>query len=298
MRVSYGAYGFIQTERRLNLSLERCVVQNVVVREWLFNHHQLEFVQRTKERRVRERVSGISVGHQGYLGKARAHLFDNINVPARFDFDFDSTVTSRQLALDFVEQDFHGLLYAYGNSTGNFFQHAPQMSPERNARAPRFQIPAGRLNRGLRHTMPAHRAHQIAHLRGVRDPFSQHHRRKKILQGVPRRFGPLFGIKRPFTCGAFAPALRAVLVHDAHEDDASRGRATKTCLENMYEAQTNLAQLDPCDFHAAHKITDKTLCLRSAFFVSIKENRSVLPAVAGGFFLTTRPLPQAVLTYT
>src|SRR6266849_2089499 len=53
----------VQTNRSLNLLLQFRVVKDVVVPKRLFDHHQLEFIERLEQRRVRESVGRIGVAH-------------------------------------------------------------------------------------------------------------------------------------------------------------------------------------------------------------------------------------------
>jgi hypothetical protein len=79
------------------------VVFAVVVGERLLDHHQAVLVERAKERRVFERVGGVGVHHQTYVGEARAHGLDRPPVPARLDLDLDALVAGGKLGLDLFE---------------------------------------------------------------------------------------------------------------------------------------------------------------------------------------------------
>src|SRR5262245_18144369 len=52
-----GTNRLIQTNGRLNLSLEYCMIEDVVVSKWLLQHHQVEAVELLEQRHVGEFVS-------------------------------------------------------------------------------------------------------------------------------------------------------------------------------------------------------------------------------------------------
>src|SRR5205085_11584198 len=140
--------------------------------------------------------------------------------------------------------------------------------PERNFYALSFQIPARNLNRSLRHSIAAHGLHQREDSGRTLDNMPQHHRRKIGLQSAPRALGPLLAIERSFARSAFAPALCAVRIQDAHEHNAPLDGAPKAGLEEMNQGQTYLAQFNLCDYHKPAKnipdIMPATLSLDNA----------------------------------
>ena len=55
---------FVETDRRADLLLQRRVIDDVVVRERLLDHHRSRFVDLLEQRRVLERVGGVRVEHE------------------------------------------------------------------------------------------------------------------------------------------------------------------------------------------------------------------------------------------
>src|SRR5947207_3170649 len=132
------------------------MVEHVVEGERLLDHHQVELVERAQGGRVVEREGGVGVNHQEYAGKACAHLFDHFPVPARLDLDLDALVAGGQLALDLFEELGGRVLYADGDAASDLRLHAAEVPPQGDAQTLRLQVPAGRLDGGLRHAVAAH----------------------------------------------------------------------------------------------------------------------------------------------
>ncbi len=73
--VMRGADALVEADGRLQLSACKLgVIDDVVVRQRLLDHHQVEIVELLQTRRVGQRVGGIGVGHQLDRGEALAHL--------------------------------------------------------------------------------------------------------------------------------------------------------------------------------------------------------------------------------
>ena len=62
-RVFPGANRFVEADRRGDLFLEFGVIENVVVRERLFDHHQIKLVQGFEQSNVGQCVGRIRVSH-------------------------------------------------------------------------------------------------------------------------------------------------------------------------------------------------------------------------------------------
>ena len=79
---------------------ERClqlrVIDDVVVRQRLLDHHQVELVQLLQMVDVGERVGRVGVGHQLDVRETLAHLANHIDVPARLDLHLDALIAGRR----------------------------------------------------------------------------------------------------------------------------------------------------------------------------------------------------------
>ena len=89
------------------------------MRERLFQHHQIELVQLLKQRHVGKFVSRIGITHQTYFGKLFAHAFDNLEVPTRFDLDFDALITCVNFLANLFEQNVGRILNTDRHATRN-----------------------------------------------------------------------------------------------------------------------------------------------------------------------------------
>ena len=63
-RIVAGTNRFVEANRRRNLFLQFGMIEDVVVSQRLFDHHQVEVVHLFEKRDVGKRVSRIRIGHQ------------------------------------------------------------------------------------------------------------------------------------------------------------------------------------------------------------------------------------------
>ena len=94
------ADAFIETDGRIEPGLQRGVVDNLIVRQRLLDHHEIKTVELLEPVRIGQRVGGIGVGHQLDRREALAHFGHHVHVPARLDLHLDALIPGRQLALD------------------------------------------------------------------------------------------------------------------------------------------------------------------------------------------------------
>ena len=87
------ANGLVETDRRFDLALQSRVIENVVVRERLFEHHQIEFVQTPKQIYIVQCIRRICVAQQQNISESFAHSFNHVVIPTRRDFDLYSLIT-------------------------------------------------------------------------------------------------------------------------------------------------------------------------------------------------------------
>src|SRR6185369_12243663 len=123
-------------------------------------HHEIKTIELLKQGDVGKFVSRIRVAHQTDVRKVFAHALDDVQVPTRFDLDLDALVTGVYLFANLLQQDVGRVLNADGNSARDLTACAAKMFPQRHTGALRFEIPAGSLERGLRHAVTAHQVHQ------------------------------------------------------------------------------------------------------------------------------------------
>src|SRR5689334_5748008 len=237
----------VQTNRRLNLTLQHRVIEDVVVCQWLLQHHQIELIELLKERRVGEFVSGVGIAHQTDVGKLFAHAFDDLEVPTGFDLDLDALVTGVDFLTNLCKQLVGRILNANRNAGRDLRSSAAEMFPQRHARVLCFEIPARSLERRFRHAMPTHRVHQFECMSRALKLFAQHHRPEKLRQRRPRSFRPFIAIERLLTRRTLTPPFPTVRISDTRQNDAPFSGPTKTCFEKMYERQANLAQFNRLD---------------------------------------------------
>ena len=83
-------------------ALQLGVVDDVVVRQRLFEHHQVEFVEAFEQVDVGERVRRVRIAHQQDIAELRPHGLDHVVIPRGADLDLDAFVTGVELGADLV----------------------------------------------------------------------------------------------------------------------------------------------------------------------------------------------------
>ncbi len=115
-----GANGFVQADGRGQLRLQLRVIDDVVMRERLLNHHEIEIVEAAQVICIGERVSGVRVGHERRAREALADFIDHPDVPAWLDLDFDALISGGEFRLDLLQQGVDGILNADRDAAGDF----------------------------------------------------------------------------------------------------------------------------------------------------------------------------------
>ena len=118
------------------------MVEHIVVRQGLLEHHKFEFVHSFEQADVVERICGIRIAHQQNIAKFFADLFDHVIVPMRRDLDLDAAATRVQFRLNFAKKLLNGILNADRHSAVYFIPDAADVTPERYAELFCFKVPA------------------------------------------------------------------------------------------------------------------------------------------------------------
>src|SRR5881396_960851 len=111
-RVLAGVDRLVETDGRLDLALERRVVDEIVVRERLLDHHRARRIDALEKRSVAERVGRVRVEHEGKIGEGPPRRLRDLNLEARLDLELDTLVPALELAADSVHERFDRWLYA------------------------------------------------------------------------------------------------------------------------------------------------------------------------------------------
>src|SRR6266446_1827375 len=111
-----------------------------------------------------------------------------------------------------------------------------------------LQIPTCRFNRGLRHAIAAHLAHQSGYMRSTLDFGAHRHRGKISPQGLPCCSRPLFVIKWAFARGAFTPSFASIGIANPGDDHSSLKSSAKTGFEEMNKWKLEFAKFNAFDF--------------------------------------------------
>src|SRR5208283_1666745 len=113
-----------------------------------------------------------------------------------------------------------------------------------------FRIPDRRLQRRLRHRVPAHHLQKSPNLRRGPKLFSIHQRPQIILQDVPGRFRIFRRIVRILPRRAFSPPNHSIHVR-FHQNDPPRKHVLHAGLKRRHQRHPYLAQRNSPQFHPA-----------------------------------------------
>ena len=193
------------------LRLQRGVIDDVVVRQRLLDHHQVEVVELLQMVGVGQRVGGVGVGHQLDGGKALAHLADHVHVPAGLDLHLDALVAGGE----FASRSFRAAARRSPEcrwrrrrgSRGARRRRSSSRAARRRRRASRSQTAASRPPRAM--LWPRMCAVSGITSAALCEFAAEHARRDVIAQDRPRGIGPLLVVERVLAGGDFAPAGEA-----------------------------------------------------------------------------------------
>ena len=90
----------------------------------LLDHEQVEIIQRSQMILVRQRVGTIRIDRKQNLSVSPPHLSYDINVPARFDLQFDSLITEGKVFVHAFQELIETRLNAKTNTDGHSFTHS------------------------------------------------------------------------------------------------------------------------------------------------------------------------------
>jgi hypothetical protein len=94
------------------LSLELPVIHDVVVRQGLFDHYQVEVIQPFEHLQVFQSIGGICIGHRGHIRERATHSRQRLYVVARPDFDLQAPIALIHEAFGLPEKFIYRILNA------------------------------------------------------------------------------------------------------------------------------------------------------------------------------------------
>src|SRR2546427_10598495 len=154
-RVLAGVDRFVEADRRLDLALERRVVDEVIVRERLLDHHRPRRIDAFEKLDVAERVRRVRVEHEGQIGEGLAGRLRDLDREARLDLELHALVSAFELAADRVHQRFDRWLDTDGDTAQDPIARPAEECGERLSLALGEEVPDGHLDGRLRHAMLA-----------------------------------------------------------------------------------------------------------------------------------------------
>ena len=167
------------------------MIVKIIAPQRLLNHQQLELIESLQVVDVIHGVGRVRIAAQQNIWPARPHPFQNIQVPTRFYFQFDSAISGANFGFYFSHQLLDRILDPDRHPALNFRQNAPQQFPQRLLLEPRFQVPHCILDRCLGHAVLAHLRHQRNRFRPRLQTAPKHRRRQVMLDSRPGCLNPL-----------------------------------------------------------------------------------------------------------
>ena len=207
-RVVAGVDRLVETDRRVDLTLQRRVIDDVVVSERLFDHHRRVCVDALEQRRIRERVRRVRVQHERQVGKLVSDRLRDRGVPARLDLHLHALVTGGELAADRCEQLVDRRLDADRDATQDPVARAAEQLRERAAVALREEVPDR-----LRHAVLADPGDDALGVLGLMQLGRHQRGDDDLVQQVPNGLGCLARVPGQLRRDAFTPADRALRFH-------------------------------------------------------------------------------------
>ena len=134
------------------------MVDDVVVRQRLFDQQQVEGVELLERGEVVQRVSRVGIDLQRDRGIALANPPDHVHVPPGPDLELDAAVSLVQELIDLIEQDFDVRLDAQADAGKDLGPRATQQFVQRFFLAPCERIPASHFQAGPGEGVPLHQA--------------------------------------------------------------------------------------------------------------------------------------------
>ena len=132
------------------------MIDNLIVSEWLFDHHQVKLVERLQSIHIVKSVCGVGIRHELDLWKAGTDLTDNVDVPTRLDLHFDALIACRKLGFDLGEKLIDRVLDPDGDAAGDFLSGSgSNCFPQRLFTQASLEVPNSRLDASARHVVSA-----------------------------------------------------------------------------------------------------------------------------------------------
>ena len=179
---------------------------------------------------------------------AFADPLDGVDVPPGLDLDLDALVARRALDPHTLDQLVERILDPDRHAGSHRPAAATQHLPQRHALLLRVQIPHRHLERRFRHQVPANARQRGKHLPGVRERLSNHHRREKPGDHVPRGLRGLAAVERVVLGDALGPAVGAVTA-DGHQQEFAIVGPAEAGLEMVNQRQAKQTKFDAVDGH-------------------------------------------------
>ena len=238
----------VETERRLDLPLQLGVVPEVVGRERLLDHEQVEGVEPPERLRVLQGIGAVGVDLEHDVGEGLADGRAGRDVPARFDLDLDPLVAFVQEPADLGDQVGERVLDAAADPGLDLGPRPAVKFAERHPRLLGLEVPEGQLEPGLGHRVAPEGRGLAGEVLGLDDALAENERDEELLHDVPGRLGRLAAVEGGLLGDALAPAADAVLA-DLDQAEGPVVGAPEARLEEMDIGEPEQVDLDPFDGH-------------------------------------------------
>src|SRR5256885_812235 len=196
----------VQADRGAYLLRELGVVDDVVVRERLFDHYRGSRVDALEQLDVVERVRRVRVEHEREVGERLARRLCDLDLETRLDLELHALVPTRELAADRLHERIDRRLDPDRDTAEDPVARAAEERRERLLRTLREEVPDRHLGGRLRHAVLADPAERAVNVLRPRDLRFEELRQDELLERVEDRAGRLSRIPRALARDALAPA--------------------------------------------------------------------------------------------
>src|SRR5437879_11076420 len=244
----------VEADRRRDLTLQRGVVDEVIVCEGLLDHRRLRRIDPLEQGDVLEGVGGVRIEHEGKVGEVLPRRFRYLDLESRFDLQLDPLIAALELAPDRVHQSIDRRLDTDGDAAKDPVACPAEERGERLVRALGKEVPHRHLDRRLRHAVLADPGEPPFDVVGRCEVGLQELRQDELFERVQDRPRGLARIPGNLPGDALAPSDRAFRL-DAAEHAGHVRLARSTRLVRVLERKAHDEELDTLELHTSSSVS-------------------------------------------
>src|SRR2546430_3303718 len=247
-RVLAGVDRLVEADGRRDLALERRVVDEIVVRERLLDHHRTYRIDPLEKLDVAERIRRVRIEHEGQIGESLAGRLRDLDLEARLDLELHALVSTLELAADRVHERFDRWLDADGDAAEDPIARPAEKCGMRLSRALGEDVPDAHLDGRFPHAVLADPSELFVDVLGRGQIRLKELRQDELLERVEDGAWRFARVPRDLASDALAPPDRALRLHATeHPRHVCLARSARFVRALQRKPQDE--QLDPLQPH-------------------------------------------------